>query len=241
MKISDIKRFIKNRSVIYNLSIVISITIGIGLIALMKLFVIEATAVYLPKENAYGYPFNFGFRWSTILGMIAIILIQSSMYAMVSFRKKYKIVTWIFGIWLQCAIVFNDVFISSRIYSFLYFRDNGFESISEVIDSKWDYMNNISWSVIGIIGLMYFSKWLGVNFRKNERRTKPILNILMLILVVCGIFCLASVSCSNIWYFGICIIFDLMAWIALSILERTVPYRYFFLYNNSSREQALPF
>ena len=54
--------------------------LAVGLILLMHRYMGDVKSIYLSEVKTTGMPFNIGFRWSVILGMIGVILIQVVMY-----------------------------------------------------------------------------------------------------------------------------------------------------------------
>ena len=140
--------------------------LAVGLILLMHRYMGDVKSIYLPEAKTTGMPFNIGFRWSVILGMIGVILIQVVMYVWTYCNKNWKLFTWATGIWIYSAIVFEYVSSSSKLGFFFILRDNLQYSNPDIIYSVWAKANMLVYAILFVIGLIYLSKWL---FGTNEK------------------------------------------------------------------------
>ncbi len=68
------------KRIIINVVSVGMLLLAFGLILLMRRYMGDVKPIYFPEVKTTGMPFNIGFRWSVILGMIGVILIQMVMY-----------------------------------------------------------------------------------------------------------------------------------------------------------------
>ena len=132
--------------------------LAVGLILLMHRYMGDVKSIYLPEAKTTGMPFNIGFRWSVILGMIGVILIQVVMYVWTYCNKNWKLFTWATGIWIYSAIVFEYVSSSSKLGFFFILRDNLQYSNPDIIYSVWAKANMLVYAILFVIGLIYLSK-----------------------------------------------------------------------------------
>lgn len=128
--------------------------LAVGLILLMHRYMGDVKSIYLPEAKTTGMPFNIGFRWSVILGMIGVILIQVVMYVWTYCNKNWKLFTWATGIWIYSAIVFEYVSSSSKLGFFFILRDNLQYSNPDIIYSVWAKANMLVYAILFVIGLI---------------------------------------------------------------------------------------
>ena len=128
--------------------------LAVGLILLMHRYMGDVKSIYLPEAKTTGMPFNIGFRWSVILGMIGVILIQVVMYVWTYCNKNWKLFTWATGIWIYSAIVFEYVSSSSKLGFFFILRDNLQYSNPDIIYSVWAKANMLVYAILFVIGLL---------------------------------------------------------------------------------------
>ena len=180
--------------------------LAVGLILLMHRYMGDVKSIYLPEAKTTGMPFNIGFRWSVILGMIGVILIQVVMYVWTYCNKNWKLFTWATGIWIYSAIVFEYVSSSSKLGFFFILRDNLQYSNPDIIYSVWAKANMLVYAILFVIGLIYLSKWL----RK----------FVSVIFIILGTLILVVETYKNSWYLISCIVASMVSWRLLSKLEK---------------------
>lgn len=193
--------------------------LAVGLILLMHRYMGDVKSIYLPEAKTTGMPFNIGFRWSVILGMIGVILIQVVMYVWIYCNKNWKLFTWATGIWIYSAIVFEYVSSSSKLGFFFILRDNLQYSNPDIIYSVWAKANMLVYAILFVIGLIYLSKWL---FGTNEKSptTPKVRKFVPVIFIILGTLILVVETYKNSWYLISCIVASMVSWRLLSKLEK---------------------
>ena len=175
--------------------------LAVGLILLMHRYMGDVKSIYLPEAKTTGMPFNIGFRWSVILGMIGVILIQVVMY-----------------VWTYCNK--NEyVSSSSKLGFFFILRDNLQYSNPDIIYSVWAKANMLVYAILFVIGLIYLSKWL---FGTNEKSptTPKVRKFFPVIFIILGTLILVVETYKNSWYLISCIVASMVSWRLLSKLEK---------------------
>lgn len=193
--------------------------LAVGLILLMHRYMGDVKSIYLPEEKTTGMPFNIGFRWSVILGMIGVILIQVVMYVWTYCSKSWKLFTWATGIWIYSAIVFEYVSSSSKLDIFFILRDDLQYSNPDIIYFVWTKINMLVYAILFVIGFIYLSKWL---FGTNEKSstTLKVRKFVPIIFIILGALILAVETYKNSWYLISCIVTSMVSWRLLGKLEK---------------------
>lgn len=118
--------------------------LAVGLILLMHRYMGDVKSIYLPEAKTTGMPFNIGFRWSVILGMIGVILIQVVMYVWTYCNKNWKLFTWATGIWIYSAIVFEYVSSSSKLGLRYIYEQNRAQALRQAIPDPVGLLSAVS-------------------------------------------------------------------------------------------------
>lgn len=193
--------------------------LAVGLILLMHRYMGDVKPIYLPEAKTTGMPFNIGFRWSVILGMIGVILIQVIMYVWTYCSKNWKLFTWATGIWIYSAIVFEYVSSSSKLGFFFILRDDLQYSNPDIIYSVWTKINMLVYAILFAIGLIYLSKWI-FSINKKSPTTLKMRKFVPIIFIILGALILGVETYKNSWYLISCVVTSVISWSLLSKLEK---------------------
>ena len=212
---------LKNKRLWINLFITVAVATSVILTWLMHKYVGEIRQVYVPEEDIYALAFNIGFRWSSLLGMVAIVLFQTALYISASCEKKYFYEILVSGIWGANAIIFPLIESSSRIYFYLRLRDDYGYDLDFGFYRVWNYMGYGINLIVAVLVIRYFYKWLFYEESSIvvERKTHNKWNLLALIMGVIGSVLLVIRSFTNIWYILLCAGTIAVSWFVLKKVE----------------------
>lgn len=215
-------RLNENKWIIYNFGLVALITVAIALIIFTKENMGEVSPVYYPTEDVYGYPFDIGFRWISVLGITGVTLLQCSCYGMTQGSKSWRLLSWSYGFMLYNISGFNNIFSSSaRIFTDLRLRDAGYDLGFNLI-RFWNYGDYLIYLSLIVVGLIFVCEWFTPTIVENEsesdsHKAKTILSIFLAVLSIC---LLVIRTFTNPWYLLLCAASSSLSWIILLKEER---------------------
>lgn len=209
----------KNKKTV-NISILFEIFMGVVLIFLMRRYVNEDWGEFIPAENTYAIPFNIGFRWNTLLGMVGTIILQLAAYTYVGCARRYllKVISW--GVWICNAIIYPIIAANSRIYIDIEVRMRFEQKIGIVLSKIWDNMGYCSYAVLVIYVLVFFIAGFFVLDIQKNKAYLSVTKFIDVFFISMGAIFLIIRSFTNVWYIALCVGTILISYVLLLVFEK---------------------
>lgn len=207
----------KNR-IAYFISLIATAFVGVLIAKIMKSSFGELSEIYSDEAGQMVMPPNFGFRTSTIWGMMAVLLFQFIIFSLCYYKKEYKKWAWMLGINLSEVIMFDELNTMSNIYYTLEYRDLGIQSDVDLI---W-YIFRLG-NILILTSFCVFFIYLFIKSERERKTSRVRTAVEYFALIVCasfGIIALYFQTVKNRWYFICCIVTWIISWIVLTEFEK---------------------
>ena len=207
--------------VIVNAAIILLVAFGFGLIYLMQQNMGEIEQIYIAEAGVSGIPFNMHFRMISILGMLAVILFQISLFVMVNCKREWRTLTWSTGfLFYHIAGFHSFIAESSRIFLQCTLRDYGYDFGYEFV-RVWTYLDYVIYIMLILVGILYVARWLFFDetdlcdYARIQKRN----TFFVIVNAIVGISLLILKSFTNIWYLVLCLVSAITSWFLLKKAE----------------------
>lgn len=210
----------RDKRVVRNMIIICMMFLGIAFIFCMNKIGVEVTPNYIPEEDVYGIPFNIGFQFSTIFGMLGSLLLQLALYSMIFCRKDWKLFVWSVGFWIDFTIAPEVIANHSATFLHIVLREQGIKNsgFREVFNNL-RFIGFMFLIIVAIIGLYHW--FIGTTINEEENKKKcHVKNLISVIIGVVGFMILFLFAFKNGWYIGLCLVTNVLSIFALRFLER---------------------
>lgn len=217
----DLRKFALNNIAAVNFMASVGLVIlGVGLLILMNLLIGDIRTTYDKLAGTYVMPFNIGFRVSSILGMVAVIAFQMSLFLLVRCNEKWLTPIWGLGLLFDNIAGYRYMSNASRKWI-----DIALSNSSSNVYKIWRISEIGLFALIVMVFLYFIGRYFKVNNyllvkRKNNNPTEPENYVIGFIFLLS----LAGVIIryfSNSWYFLICIIGAVFSYLILTEAELT--------------------
>lgn len=186
-----------------------AVVIAVGLIFMSIRCGSFGLPVWKSFFSIYGVGLDIGFRWSTILGMIGVMLIQLVMYVVIHCRKEWKLYIIAFGYWMDSLIL--NFRIRNNTFNYIKFKleEYGYREI-DLFYAKHD-ITMLALAVV-ILNALFFSYRLlmftsKIDSRKAGSRSGRLAwHIFSAVMTVSGLAVLILQSFTSPWYIILCLV-----------------------------------
>lgn len=209
----------KNKRNVKNIIILVMLTLGIVFIWIMKKIGVEVIPNYIPEEDVYGIPFNIGFQFSVIFGMLGSLLLQSALYCMVFCQKQWKAFALVSGLWIYFTITPEVIVHNSATFCNIFMREHGLKRI--YFREVFSNLRTVGYILLVIVALIGLYHWfVGTTINEVDKKKCLIRNLLSVIIGVAGLIILVLLTFTNGWYIGLCVVTSVVSIFVLNYLER---------------------
>ena len=196
------------------------VLLAVGLLILVKHIFKESGAPTHKEEGISLIPFDIGFRWSALLGMIAVLLLQAGMYALMHCKREWKLLVWTIGTTFFHVAGYNEYFAySSGLFLGFQLRERGIAAGIDIADI-WEKMR--LGVLVGITVLcLYLIYWMirtKFEFKRKQYSKRNV--VISCVTIPVSIAFLVLTSYTNPWYLLLCLLFGFIGWLVLCVEEK---------------------
>ncbi|MGN0424224.1 MAG: hypothetical protein ACI4FY_02825 [Acetatifactor sp.] len=196
------------------------VLLAVGLLIFIRHIFKESGLPTHKEEGISLIPFDIGFRWETLLGMFAVILIQMAMYALMHCKREWKLLVWTIGTTFFHVAGFNDFFAgSSRLYLEFELRERGIETGIGFAD-VWERIRIGTFVGIAVLCLYLFFWMLRTKFDFKREKYAKRNAVISCVTIPVNIALLVLTSYTNPWYLLLCLLFGFIGWLVLCVEEK---------------------
>lgn len=196
------------------------VLLAVGLLILVR-YLFKESGLPVHKEDEISLiPFDIGFSWIALVGMLAVLLLQAGMYALMHCKREWKLLVWTIGTTFFHLAGYNEYFAySSGLFLKLQLQEREIAAGIDLV-GIWEKMR--LGVLVGITGLcLYLIYWMiqtKFEFKRKQYSKRNV--VISCVTIPVSIAFLVLTSYTNPWYLLLCLLFGFIGWLVLCVEEK---------------------
>lgn len=203
-----------------NLTGICLMLLAVGLLVLTKYFFEKNGVPTYEEEGIHSIPLDLGFRWEALLGMLAVVLIQSAAYVLMHCKREWKLLVWTIGTLFFHLAGYNAYFVhSSGLVLNFELRERGIET-GVCLAAMWEKLPYGIFLGIAVLCLYYLFWMIRTKYEFKRKKYAKRNAVISLVTLPVNIALLVVTCFTNAWYLLLCLLFGFIGWLFLCIEEK---------------------